>query len=64
MNSLQICVNKFVTTVYRGEPVGYLGDGHKRGAGVLDMCFESPNILLTCGHDTYLRMWDLRTRGW
>ncbi|PVD39432.1 hypothetical protein C0Q70_02062 [Pomacea canaliculata] len=44
-----------------GFLLGHLGDGHKRGAGVMDMAFESPNILLTGGHDTYLRMWDLRT---
>ncbi|XP_076650982.1 F-box/WD repeat-containing protein 4 [Halictus rubicundus] len=33
----------------------------RRGAGVLDMVWESPQILLTCGYDTYIRKWDLRT---
>ncbi|XP_076461114.1 F-box/WD repeat-containing protein 4-like [Babylonia areolata] len=44
-----------------GEFLGHLGHEHKRGFGVLDMKFESANILLTCGHDSYVRMWDLRT---
>lgn len=44
-----------------GEVLCNLGDKHKRGSGVLDMVFESPHTLLTCGHDTYLRLWDLRT---
>ncbi|XP_041369377.1 F-box/WD repeat-containing protein 4-like [Gigantopelta aegis] len=38
-----------------------LGTNHKRGAGVLDMTFTSPNTLLTCGYDSYLRLWDVRT---
>lgn len=49
--------------VNSGEFLCHLGDQHKRGSGVLDMKFESPNILLTCGHDTYVRMWDLRTHS-
>ena len=53
-----------VSVSFSGELLGHLGDEHKRGSGVLDMRFESPNILLTCGHDTYLRMWDLRTHTW
>ncbi|KAK7110224.1 F-box/WD repeat-containing protein 4-like [Littorina saxatilis] len=47
--------------IHSGQLLGHLGDEHKRGSGVLDLKFESPNILLTCGHDTYLRMWDMRT---
>ncbi|XP_039315126.1 F-box/WD repeat-containing protein 4 isoform X2 [Solenopsis invicta] len=33
----------------------------KHGAGILDMVWEDPNTLLTCGYDTYIRKWDLRT---
>lgn len=52
----------FLYDLNSGQLVNHLGVGFKRGAGVLDMAFESPNILLTCGYDTYLRMWDLRTQ--
>nr|KAG5714199.1 hypothetical protein BaRGS_018416 [Batillaria attramentaria] len=48
--------------ILRGQLLNHLGADFKRGSGVLDMAFESPNTLLTCGHDTYLRMWDLRTQ--
>uniref|UniRef100_H3CI41 F-box and WD repeat domain containing 4 n=2 Tax=Tetraodon nigroviridis TaxID=99883 RepID=H3CI41_TETNG len=37
-----------------------LGSQFRRGAGVLDMVFETPSQLLTCGYDTFIRMWDLR----
>lgn len=33
------------------------------GAGVLDLKFESPNILLSCGYDTAVRLWDMRIGG-
>ena len=58
------CVMVAAWVCFSGVLLGYLGDEHKRGSGVLDMKFESPNILLTCGHDTYLRMWDLRMHTW
>lgn len=32
----------------------------RRGAGILDMVWDNPQTLLTCGYDTYLRKWDLR----
>lgn len=32
----------------------------KLGAGVMDIKFESPNILLSCGYDTAVRLWDIR----
>jgi F-box/WD-40 domain protein 4 len=35
----------------------------RRGAGVLDLKFESPNILLSCGYDTAVRLWDMRIGG-
>nr|XP_040034146.1 F-box/WD repeat-containing protein 4 isoform X3 [Gasterosteus aculeatus aculeatus] len=42
------------------ECVCSLGLEFRRGAGVLDMVFESPFQLLTCGYDTFIRLWDLR----
>lgn len=38
-----------------------LGQDHRRGAGILDLKYEAPDILLSCGYDSYLRLWDLRT---
>ncbi|KZC12394.1 PREDICTED: F-box/WD repeat-containing protein 4 [Dufourea novaeangliae] len=38
-----------------------LNHNWQRGAGILDMVWDSPQILLTCGYDTYIRKWDLRT---
>lgn len=32
----------------------------KQGAGILDMVWENPNTLITCGYDTYIRKWDIR----
>ena len=44
----------------RSECVCILGSQFRRGAGVLDMVFESPFQLFTCGYDTFIRLWDLR----
>ncbi|XP_058506757.1 F-box/WD repeat-containing protein 4 isoform X1 [Solea solea] len=44
----------------RLECVCSLGSEFRRGAGVLDMVFESPSQLFTCGYDTFIRLWDLR----
>lgn len=33
----------------------------QRGAGVYDMVWDNPQTLLTCGYDTYVRKWDMRT---
>ncbi|XP_061914878.1 F-box/WD repeat-containing protein 4 isoform X1 [Entelurus aequoreus] len=46
--------------VERLECVCCLGSEFRRGAGVLDMVFETPFHLLTCGYDTFIRLWDLR----
>ncbi|KAM9809924.1 F-box/WD repeat-containing protein 4 isoform X3 [Syngnathus typhle] len=46
--------------VERSECIGSLGSEFRRGAGVLDMLFESPFHLFTCGYDTFIRLWDLR----
>ncbi|KAK0054640.1 F-box/WD repeat-containing protein 4 [Biomphalaria pfeifferi] len=43
------------------ECLGRMNFNHKQGAGVFDLKFESPHELLTCGYDTFLRLWDLRT---
>ncbi|KAK6177856.1 hypothetical protein SNE40_012738 [Patella caerulea] len=44
-----------------GEMLSTLDPDHQAGAGILDIKFESPHTLLTCGYDTNLSMWDLRT---
>lgn len=44
----------------RCELLCCLGSEFRRGAGVLDIVYESPVQLLTCGYDTYIRSWDLR----
>ncbi|OXB67334.1 hypothetical protein ASZ78_010892 [Callipepla squamata] len=53
-----------------GEVLGYhlcgqlltcLGTDFHHGAGVLDVVYETPSLLLSCGYDTYIRYWDIRT---
>uniref|UniRef100_A0A8C5R5M3 F-box and WD repeat domain containing 4 n=1 Tax=Leptobrachium leishanense TaxID=445787 RepID=A0A8C5R5M3_9ANUR len=44
-----------------GQLVTCLGTDFRRGAGVLDVCYETPYTLLSCGYDTYIRYWDIRT---
>ncbi|KAM9364595.1 F-box/WD repeat-containing protein 4 isoform 1-T1 [Pholidichthys leucotaenia] len=46
--------------VERSVCVCSLGSEFRRGAGVLDIVFESPFQLFTCGYDTFIRLWDLR----
>ncbi|XP_076016585.1 F-box/WD repeat-containing protein 4 [Genypterus blacodes] len=46
--------------VERSQCVSTLGSEFRRGAGVLDVVFESPFQLLSCGYDTFIRLWDLR----
>lgn len=36
-------------------------DSEILGAGVLDIKWESPATLWSCGYDSHLRRWDLRT---
>ncbi|XP_071508312.1 F-box/WD repeat-containing protein 4-like [Diadema antillarum] len=38
-----------------------LGENKRKGAGILDLQFESPQSLLSAGYDTYIRQWDIRT---
>ncbi|XP_061546799.1 F-box/WD repeat-containing protein 4 isoform X2 [Phycodurus eques] len=49
-----------INPALRLECVSSLGSGFRRGAGVLDMVFETPFQLFTCGYDTFIRLWDLR----
>ncbi|XP_041865605.1 F-box/WD repeat-containing protein 4 isoform X2 [Melanotaenia boesemani] len=49
-----------ISPTLRSACVCSLGSEFRRGAGVLDIVFESPFQLLTCGHDTFIRLWDLR----
>ncbi|CAL1577722.1 unnamed protein product [Knipowitschia caucasica] len=49
-----------IWTIERLECVCTLGSDFRHGAGVLDIVFESPFQLLTCGYDTFIRLWDLR----
>ncbi|KAG8435384.1 hypothetical protein GDO86_013367 [Hymenochirus boettgeri] len=44
-----------------GQLITCLGTDFRRGAGVLDVCYETPYTLLSCGYDTYIRYWDSRT---
>ncbi|XP_047460063.1 F-box/WD repeat-containing protein 4 [Mugil cephalus] len=46
--------------VERSMCVCSLGSEFRRGAGVLDIVFESPFQLFSCGYDTFIRLWDLR----
>lgn len=43
-----------------GQLMTHLGSDFPPGAGVLDVMYESPFTLLSCGYDTYIRYWDLR----
>lgn len=43
-----------------GQLMMHLGSDFPPGAGVLDVMYESPSTLLSCGYDTYVRYWDLR----
>uniref|UniRef100_A0A8C6KJ81 F-box and WD repeat domain containing 4 n=1 Tax=Nothobranchius furzeri TaxID=105023 RepID=A0A8C6KJ81_NOTFU len=57
------CENFFplrIWDVERSACLCHLGSDFRRGAGVLDILFESPFQLLTCGYDTFVRLWDLR----
>jgi len=40
-----------------------LGGDLKRGAGMLDLSWLSPSTLLSCGYDTFTRLWDTRCRS-
>ncbi|KAK2530569.1 Fbxw4 [Columba guinea] len=44
-----------------GQLLTCLGTDFHHGAGVLDVFYETPSLLLSCGYDTYIRYWDIRT---
>ncbi|XP_011704723.1 PREDICTED: F-box/WD repeat-containing protein 4-like [Wasmannia auropunctata] len=50
-----------VIDIERYTTVDTMRHAWKHGAGILDMVWDDPNTLLTCGYDTYIRKWDLRT---
>ncbi|XP_045882148.1 F-box/WD repeat-containing protein 4 isoform X2 [Meles meles] len=49
-----------ISPVLSGQLMMHLGSDFPSGAGVLDVMYESPSTLLSCGYDTYVRYWDLR----
>ncbi|XP_065408748.1 F-box/WD repeat-containing protein 4 isoform X2 [Chrysemys picta bellii] len=49
-----------ISPLLSGQLVTCLGTDFHRGAGVLDIVYETPFTLLSCGYDTYIRSWDLR----
>ncbi|XP_014784206.1 F-box/WD repeat-containing protein 4 isoform X1 [Octopus bimaculoides] len=58
------CNSKFplqVWDLYKGILDCSLGSNHRHGAGVLDIKYETPFTLLSCGYDSFARLWDLRT---
>ncbi|XP_069913436.1 F-box/WD repeat-containing protein 4 isoform X4 [Oryctolagus cuniculus] len=50
-----------ISPLLSGQLMTHLGSDFPPGAGVLDVMYESPSTLLSCGYDTYVRYWDLRT---
>ncbi|XP_046689263.1 F-box/WD repeat-containing protein 4-like [Homalodisca vitripennis] len=44
----------------RGDELPITRSVRKNGAAVFDIRWESPDVFLTCGHDTVIRLWDLR----
>uniref|UniRef100_A0A3S5ZPN9 F-box and WD repeat domain containing 4 n=2 Tax=Bos TaxID=9903 RepID=A0A3S5ZPN9_BOVIN len=49
-----------ISPLLSGQLMTHLGSDFPPGAGVLDVMYESPSTLLSCGYDTYVRYWDLR----
>uniref|UniRef100_A0A1B6GCN2 F-box domain-containing protein n=1 Tax=Cuerna arida TaxID=1464854 RepID=A0A1B6GCN2_9HEMI len=44
----------------RGKELPITRSVRKNGAAVFDIRWESPDVFLTCGYDTVIRLWDLR----
>uniref|UniRef100_T1JRL8 Uncharacterized protein n=2 Tax=Tetranychus urticae TaxID=32264 RepID=T1JRL8_TETUR len=53
----------FIFDVLGNRMIGTLNDEHRHGAGVLGIQWEDSNTLLSCGYDTLIRLWDLRSPG-
>ncbi|XP_078079153.1 F-box/WD repeat-containing protein 4 isoform X2 [Mustelus asterias] len=49
-----------INPLLSGQLESCLGSDFRRGAGVLDILYETPSVVLTCGYDTYIRQWDTR----
>ncbi|KAM8782439.1 F-box/WD repeat-containing protein 4 isoform 2-T2 [Rhynchonycteris naso] len=49
-----------ISPLLSGQLMTHLGSDFPPGAGVLDLMYESPFTILSCGYDTYVRYWDLR----
>lgn len=45
---------------FRGHEVVNLIYNFRNGAGVLDVHWETPHTILSCGYDTLIRLWDIR----
>jgi F-box/WD-40 domain protein 4 len=45
------------------EPEAFGGEVLKKGAGMLDIQWLDDNTFLSCGYDTYARMWDVRANA-
>ncbi|XP_044608195.2 F-box/WD repeat-containing protein 4 isoform X2 [Equus asinus] len=58
---LSCFLSDFSPQTQSGQLMTHLGSDFPPGAGVLDVMYESPFTLLSCGYDTYVRYWDLRT---
>lgn len=43
-----------------GQLLQTLGSNYRKGAGILDIQWETPHTLLACGYDAYIRLWDTR----
>ncbi|XP_072033958.1 F-box/WD repeat-containing protein 4-like [Amphiura filiformis] len=46
--------------IQSGELTETLGRNYRKGAGILDIQWETPYTLLACGYDAYIRLWDTR----
>ncbi|XP_072028414.1 F-box/WD repeat-containing protein 4-like [Amphiura filiformis] len=47
--------------IQSGKMTGMLGQNYRKGAGILDIQWETPSTLLACGYDSFIRLWDTRT---
>ncbi|VEN53263.1 unnamed protein product [Callosobruchus maculatus] len=50
----------FINDIQRATNILQLS-GSEYNHGVLDMKWDGPHCMWSCGYDTYLRKWDLRT---
>ena len=57
-NSIYLCVCIFCYD--SGELLETLGCRYRKGAGILDIQWETSHTLLACGYDAYIRLWDTR----